>query len=372
MWNSGYVCHGFKPWHTYFCIMHFDIIIVGQGISGTFLAHYLHQSDLSCIVIDESKSNTASKAAAGIINPVTGRRIVKTWMIDELVSFAQDAYQQIGNEININCISQKKIIDFFPTPQMRNAFLQRLEEDEEYLKLPDDENKWRENFNYDFGYGEIDPVYLVDVTGLLSSFRKKLIGKELLIEEHFEIDKLVLSENKIHYKDIIADKIIFCDGIESFQNPYFKNLPFAPNKGEALIVEINNMPDNYIFKKGINIVPLKNNLCWVGSSYEWEFENDKPNKLFRERTELVLLEWLKPFFRIVDHLASVRPATLERRPFVGFHPLYKNVGILNGMGTKGCSLAPYFANQLAQNIIHQLPIQREANIKRFERTLSKL
>src|ERR1039457_4259103 len=141
------MCRDLKPWQTYFCNMQIDILIIGQGISGTFLSHYLQQSGASFIVIDESKPNTASKTAAGIINPVTGRRIVKTWMIDELMSFAQDAHQQIGNALTINCISQKKIIDFFPTPQMRNAFLQRFEEDAEYLKLPDHENEWRENFN---------------------------------------------------------------------------------------------------------------------------------------------------------------------------------------------------------------------------------
>jgi glycine/D-amino acid oxidase-like deaminating enzyme len=351
--------------------MQITVIVVGQGISGTFLGYYLQKSDTSFIIIDESKPNTASKAAAGIINPVTGRRIVKTWMIDELMAFAKDDYTQIGNELNIDCISETKIIDFFSTPQMRNAFLQRYEEDKQYVELTDNENMWIENFNYDFGFGEIEPVYLIDVNPLLSSFRKKLSDEHQLLEEHFDINELKISENKIQYKDISADKIIFCDGIESFHNPYFKNLPFAPNKGEALIVEINDIPENFIFKKGMNIVPLKNNLFWVGSSYEWEFENDKPNKIFRERTELVLLEWLKTPFKIIDHISSVRPATLERRPFVGFHPLHKNVGILNGMGTKGCSLAPYFANQLAQNIIHESSIHREADIGRFARVLSK-
>jgi len=351
--------------------MNVNSIIVGQGICGTFLANYFKLSGLSFCVVDDARPNSASRAASGVINPVTGRRIVKTWMIDELMAFAQDAYQQIGNELNIDCISKKKIIDFFPAPQMRNAFLQRLEDDTQYLKLPDDENNWREKFNYDFGYGEIGPVYLIDIPELLSSARKKMIQNKLLREKYFDINHLIVSENKIEYEDIIADKIIFCDGIESFQNPYFKNLPFAPNKGEALIVEINDLPVDFIFKRGMNIVPLKNNLFWVGSSYEWKFENDKPNKIFRERTELILLEWLKCPFRIVEHFASVRPATLERRPFAGFHPVHKNVGILNGMGTKGCSLATYFSNQLTQNIIYNSPIHREANVNRFARILSK-
>ena len=351
--------------------MRTDIIIVGQGISGTFLSYYLQKTGVSFIVIDEAKPNTASKAAAGLINPVTGRRIVKTWMIDELMSFAKLAYNEIEKELGIDFFSETNIIDFFPTPQMRHAFLQRLNEDKEFLELPDDENSWRTHFNYDFGFGKIEPVYLVAIAKLINAFRKKLLDQNCLLVDHFDIQQLFLKENKTQYKDIIAEKIIFCDGVESFQNPYFKNLPFAPNKGEALVVEIKDIPDDLIYKKGINLVPLGNQLFWVGSSYEWQFQDELPTEMFRKRTELILLDWLKAPFKIMEHFASVRPATLERRPFVGFHPLHKSVGILNGMGTKGCSLAPYFANQLVENILNQKPIDANADINRFEKTLGR-
>jgi glycine/D-amino acid oxidase-like deaminating enzyme len=351
--------------------MQTDIIIVGQGISGTFLSYYLQKAGVSFIVIDEAKPNTASKAAAGLINPVTGRRIVKTWMIDELMSFAKLAYVEIGNELGVDFFSETNIIDFFATPQMRQAFLQRLDEDKEFLELPDDENSWRSHFNYDFGFGKIEPVYLVSIAKLIAAFRKKLLDQNFLLEDYFDIQQLVLSENKVQYKDIIAEKIVFCDGVESFQNPYFKNLPFAPNKGEALLVEIKDIPDDLIYKKGINLVPLGNQLFWVGSSYEWRFQDDQPTEMFRKKTESILLDWLKANFKVIEHFASVRPATLERRPFVGFHPANKNVGILNGMGTKGCSLAPYFASQLVENIVKQKSIDAGADINRFAKILNK-
>ncbi len=349
--------------------MQIDVIIIGQGISGTFLSYYLQKKSLSFILIDESRPNTASKAAAGMINPVTGRRMVKTWMIDELMTFSKNAYQQIGDELNMECMTERKIIDFFPTPQMRNAFIDRFNEDADYLDLPASENEWRENFNYEFGFGEIAPIFLVDINGLLSSFREKLIADGQLMEEKFDINELHTIENKIQYKNISSDKIIFCDGINGVDNPYFKNLPFAPNKGEALIVEIKEFPSSHIFKKGINIVPLKKNLFWIGSSYEWDFKDEQHSENFRMQTESVLHQWLKMPFNIVDHVASVRPATLERRPFVGFHPAHQNIGILNGMGTKGCSLAPYFAKQLVENMINNSIILPEGNVQRFNKIL---
>jgi hypothetical protein len=41
------------------------------------------------------------------------------------------------------------------------------------------------------------------------------------------------------------------------------------------------------------------------------------------------------------------------------------------MGTKGTSLAPFFAYQLVQNLVHSFPITEEADISRFSRILSK-
>ena len=121
----------------------------------------------------------------------------------------------------------------------------------------------------------------------------------------------------------------------------------------------------------MSIVPWRDGLYWVGSSYEWSFEHAEPTEGFRLRTEAALREWVKLPFTVVEHVASVRPATLERRPFVGFHPVYPAVGILNGMGTKGCSLAPFFALQLVRHIVDGTAISPEADVRRFTRILSR-
>ena len=92
---------------------------------------------------------------------------------------------------------------------------------------------------------------------------------------------------------------------------------------------------------------------------------------FRQRTDALLRDWLKIPFNVVEHIASIRPATLERRPFAGFHPVHSNIGILNGMGTKGCSLAPYFAHQLVEHIAGGGSIRPDADVKRFTKILTR-
>ena len=368
--------------------MQTDVLIIGQGICGTFLSRELGRAGLSCVVIDEERPLTASRAAAGLINPVTGRRLVKTWMIDELLPFVQEAYRQAGEELGAAFLRPVSVIDFFPTPQMRLAFLRRYEEDPAgYLRLPEDEGDWRGRFSYDFGYGLIDSCYLVDMQGLLAAERRRMVAGGILRAERFDLKELTVEPTRVRYRDIEARWAIFCDGIESIQNEYFSRLPFAANKGEVLVVEApelalpeaagmsgsegdGNVPGT-VFKKGMSLVPWKDGLFWVGSSYEWSFTDVGPTAAFRERTEAVLKEWLRVPFRVVEHIAAVRPATLERRPFVGFHPLYPAVGILNGMGTKGCSLAPYFARQLVQLMVSGVAIQANADILRFRKMLGK-
>ena len=351
--------------------MNIEYLIIGQGISGSFLAYELEKAGLSYLLIDQPNPFSASRVASGIINPVTGRRIVKTWMIDELMPVAWESYRQLGKEFGIDCIRMTGNIDFFPTPQMRLAFLDRFQENAQYLTLPANENDWLDVLNYSFGYGTITPCYLVNMPQLLPAFRKHFSNQGTLREENFDQKELILNSDGIEYQDIKASKVIFCDGVNGQHNKWLKNLPFAPNKGEALIVEIMDLPAENILKKAISLVPWQENLFWVGSSHEWQFQTEQPTIAFREKTEAQLKGFLKVPFKVVDHWASVRPATLERRPFVGFHPAYPQVGLFNGLGTKGCSLAPYFANQLAQQLTTGTALLAEVNINRFKRVLAR-
>ena len=350
-----------------------DYLIIGQGISGTWLSYFLQKEGKSFLVIDNNSPNSASKIAAGIINPVTGRRHVEVWMAKEILPFSWNAYKQIGNKLGITAISQKNIIDFFPSPQMRQSFMQRVDEKADYVSSYAVQNHFLNLFNYEFGCGEIKPVFTAHLETLIPAWRTHLNKKGYLSEEEFDIKQLQVFPGKIQYKEITADKIIFCDGNSSAANPYFDLLPFAPNKGEALLVEIPDLPKTNIYKKGTLLTPLQEMeaLWWVGSNYAWEFNNPNPTPEFRKNTEQLLKQWLKVPFKIVSHLSGVRPATLERRPFVGLHPQHLNIGILNGMGTKGCSLAPYFAHQLAHHLCYGKALNPEADIKRFQKILSR-
>jgi len=211
---------------------------------------------------------------------------------------------------------------------------------------PEDEHHYRPHFHYELGYGIVAPAYQVDLQNMLDGWRAFLQQQSVLIEANFDHAKLQLSTDGVQYEDIKASHIIFADGIDAASNGYFQLLPFAANKGEALIVKIDGLPNNHIYKKGSTITPWRGGLFWVGSTYEHSFTHTNPTPEFRQHTEAWMRSFVKHDVEVLDHMASVRPAVLERRPFVGWHPQHRQLGIFNGTGTKGVTLAPFFAKQL--------------------------
>ena len=352
--------------------MQVDYLIVGQGICGTMLSWFLHQEGSSFCVIDDGNVQSATKVAAGLISPVTGRRYSPSWMIDTLLPFAIESFGRVSNYLGADFVSQKSIIDFFPSPNAREAFLDSIARNDDYLHPYPDQNHFNRFFHYDFGCGEVRPSCSVDLSSLLPAWRKQLLSWNCMYETTFKASLLQVGDEKVSYESIHARKVIFCDGIASMQHPWFSLLPWAPNKGEAAIIESSELTAMHIFKKGMMLVPLpQKDLFWVGAGYQWEFMDAHPTEAYRQQVTAALQSWLKVPFTIIEQKAAVRPATVERRPFVGLHPHQPSIGILNGMGTKGTSLAPFFAQQLVQHLEHGLPITEAADVKRFSRILSR-
>ncbi|MFB0907812.1 MAG: FAD-dependent oxidoreductase, partial [Spirosomataceae bacterium] len=58
-------------------------------------------------------------------------------------------------------------------------------------------------------------------------------------------------------------------------------------------------------------------------------------------------------------------STTDRRPFLGKHPEFNNMFIFNGLGTKGVSIAPFFARQFRDFLLNGKEINSETTIERF-------
>ena len=349
-----------------------DCLIIGQGISGTMLSYYLQQQGQTVIMIDEARPYTASRIASGLINPVTGKKWVTSWMAGELLPFAENAYAELGQLLNTELIRKYDLLGFHPSQEAKQLFEARIEEDDTYLYEVMNEQLWAPHFDFHFGIGGVHPCFIIDVPGLLNGWRQKMLAQEALIETSFSWGDCQLIPGGVIYKNITARRIILCKGPADIDDPYFTRLPFQLNKGEAIIARIPELPRTHLYKYGpISIVPWQENLFWIGSIFDREYKDELPTPAFRAMIATTLSRWLKLPYYIEDHLAAIRPATGGQKPFSGFHPVHTQVGIFNGMGSKACSQAPLLAQELAAHIAHGTPLTPEADISRFVRILSR-
>ena len=161
---------------------------------------------------------------------------------------------------------------------------------------------------------------------------------------------------------VYADRVIFCEGTYVHQNVFWKDLPFKPVRGELMEIQC-DLPSDRIYNRGVFMIP-RNGRFRVGSTY------DHKNLSFKvdETSLLKLEERLKKLYsgpyEIQLATAGVRTATHDRRPYIGWHPENKCIGIFNGFGTKGVSLVPYFSKLFVDSIEGKTAIHREANVSR--------
>jgi glycine/D-amino acid oxidase-like deaminating enzyme len=347
-----------------------DYIIVGQGISGTLLSWNLLKAGKSFIVVDNGNPFSSSRVASGLINPVTGKRHVKSWLYDSLIPVALDTYHELANELDVDLLKPCDILQFHTSPEERDIFHEKAAVIEHHLSVSAGSD-WQDLFQVYLGVGAIHPCWLIDGDSLLGKWRELLEASDFLLQEEFRLDNCSISNEQIIYGDVKASKIIFCDGTATAYNPYFSLLPFSINKGEVIIARIPDLPREDVYKQQLKIVPWKDDLFWIGSSFEWKYDQVSPTEKFRAQAEYVLKNWLKLPYEIVDQFASERPSTVDYKPFVGLHPVHPAVGILNGMGTKGYSQAPFFAKQLADLLVHGTEVMPDVSIHRYKGILNR-
>jgi glycine/D-amino acid oxidase-like deaminating enzyme len=345
--------------------MQTDYLIVGQGIAGTVLGQTLIKKGCKIAVVNNEAPNSASMVAAGLYNPVTGKRMTRTWKAAELFPFMEIFYKTFEQDHSCKILFPKPIYKPFSSIEEQNTWLSSNENNEVFINTKIPADKYEKYLDTYYGGFETKHSGHIDVPVMLAVFKKRLQEQGSFIEENFDHAKLVVSDKGVQYGNILAKKIIFCEGTSVTQNRFFHWLPFVPSKGEILTVAIDNFTDEAVFNKQVFIIPLGNNTFRVGSTYKWEFDSDQPTP--EGKTDLVqrLTEMIKKTFKITSHKAGIRPSVKDRKPIIGFHPEHSSVSIFNGLGTKGISLAPFFADAFANLLLNNKQLDKDVNIERF-------
>lgn len=358
----------------------YDYIIVGQGISGTLLAYFLLQQQKKLLIIDAAHQQTASRVAAGLINPITGRHFVKTWMVEELLPIATTTYRNLEQLLGIPILIEYPLTRVISDTKSYNDWLVRSSNIDlaPYVATNPDAKDYTPFLNDVQQVIAFRQTSRVRMAALVDAYKPLLQQQTTYEQAAFDYEALQLVQGGVQYKNWQAKRVIFAEGYRAIHNPYFNYMPFWPAKGDVLLVKIPNYPaSKELLKHGVFIIPLSEpDLYWVGSSYQRNYTSTVPEPDARQELENRLQRILKLPFEVIEHKVAIRPTVRDRRPFIGAHPEHPNLYLFNGMGAKGASLAPFWANALVQHLENQQPLDKRVQLTRYlryfyDRTLKK-
>lgn len=343
-----------------------DYLVVGQGLAGSVLSLELIRRGKSVLVFNEDKAATSSKVAGGLFNPVTGKKMQLTWLAGKLFPHLYKFYKEAEKVLGENFFHPLVMYRPFKKTEEKNEWMgySSNEEVQFFVKEILDKSLYAGILNDELGGLILNYSGYLDVPKFLKAVREFLLVQGAYREEYFNEKELLIQKKLVVYKGISAKFIIFCDGTEGKANRFFHWLPFSPVKGELLHIKPEHKID-HIINRGVFIIPGPDNICKVGATYEWDELDNKPTQRGRAELENRLREIYKGNYEIVNHMAGIRPATKDRKPFLGRHPEHETIGVFNGLGTKGVSLAPYFANHFCNYLENNDPLIPEINIERY-------
>jgi choline dehydrogenase-like flavoprotein len=105
--------------------MTIDFLIVGQGLAGSLLAWRLIQRGCKVVVVDNGLES-ASQVAAGLINPVTGMRFVKSAEVDSLLPVAKQCYVELADFFQQDFYIEKPMLRIFNNAKEQGNCQKRL------------------------------------------------------------------------------------------------------------------------------------------------------------------------------------------------------------------------------------------------------
>ncbi len=344
---------------------HVDYLIVGQGLAGSLLSWELIKQGCTIHLVDNLKEN-ASQIAAGLINPITGMRLVKHNAIETLLPCAEKTYQELSHFFQQDFYTQKSMQRILRSKKELIKYQQRVKSND-YLQYLEPELKQAPKLiAAPLGFIQQKQTGHLLTRKLLNCLKHYLQEKQSYQVKQFEYQDLQYAK-EIVWHEIIAKKIIFCEGYQAIYNPWFKYLPFQLAKGEILTLTAKQAISQDMLNFGYWYLPLDLHQFRTGATFDNTVLNTEPS-LQGKKTLLDALYKIVPSLNaavLTAHQANIRPTTLDKAPFIGQHPEYKNLYIFNGFGAKGSLQIPYYSQHFVQHLLHQKPIANNVNSLRY-------
>ena len=346
--------------------MQVDFIVIGSGIAGISFCEQLRAHHKTFVVFDD-QSQQSSTVAGGLYNPVVLKRFTPVWKSKEQLQLAVPMYHGLEQEFDIKLDYKIPVLRKFSSLEEQNDWFSASDKPNlsEYLSVNLIKNTNR-YIEASFGFGEVLQTGRIDVKALMDGYKAMLLKDDRFYEAKFNYDKLEVANDELIYGDILAKHIVFTEGFGINKNPFFKDLPLLGTKGELLTIHAPHLKIDFVLKGPVFLIPIGDDNYIVGATYNWEDRTHEVTLKGKEELLAKLNTMITCSYKVVNQMAGIRPTVKDRRPLVGRHAVYKNVYVLNGLGTRGVMIGPYVAKQLFDFIEFGMPLEAEIDIKRFQ------
>lgn len=323
-----------------------DILIVGQGLAGSLLGWALERAGIDFAIADAGPERAASSVAAGLINPVTGRRLVKSWGVDMLLPQAAQMYREIGEELGVPVWHPLRVHRLFADNKERAAFAAKR------------------------GTGELAPyAYDGDEAGFWIELAARVDLRQLVsaLRLHWEAQGRLREPADMAEAVRQHELVIDCRGLEGTRWEPFAFVPWAYSKGELLELAVAGLAPDVVINRRHWVAPFGTERAWVGATHEPGVVDPAPTASARATLEASARELLPQGFAVVGQRAGIRVNLPDKLPVVGRHPTQPNLGVLNGLGAKGALYAPWLAQQWVAHLQSGAAFAPEVAVTRFWR-----
>lgn len=347
--------------------MQLDFLLVGQGLAGSLLAWELLQHNCRVMIVDDGVEN-ASQVAAGLINPVTGMRLIKSTEVDVLLPCARQYYAKLAKIFGKQFFVAHSMLRLLHNQNEVELCRKRLLDSQysAYLAGISPDSEFDELFIASHGaLKQLQTGYLL-TRALLQSLQAHFITVGCYQKVHFDYQEVKVNST-LQWREFFPKRIIFCEGFQGMRNPWFAYLPFQPVKGEILTLQHDVSGLQQMVNFGHWLIPLDVQQARLGATFDHENLDCIPTRQAQD----VLLQSLAKIsprlanVEVIAQHANVRPTTLDKQPFMGHHPQFPNLSIFNGFGAKGSLQIPWYAQQFVRHLLNTESIPQQGNIARY-------
>lgn len=319
------------------------VTIHGCGLAGVFVGWRLWQRGISFRHVGERQVG-ASWAAAGLVNPVTGKGMNAGWRLGDFLEEMREFYLDAGSMLGRHYFKEVPVLRVFTDEKERAKFEAKKPELEAWV-------------------GDVYP-YLTDVQG--GGFGGvEWSGGGWVDVRAFLNDSLAFFEAEgMGAPGPQVD--VFCEGTKGLLDGEFSFLPNRLAKGEILEVEVPGWHEERILNRRGWCIPIGDDCYRVGATYGWDDLSDEPTVEGRAKLEALVREFVSLPFTVRNHIVGIRPIVRNSEPVAGVHPRNPSQFVLNGLGSKGCLYGPKVAQQLVGLILDGTPIEEELSMKAFQ------